>query len=157
MKLIMERAKYEDVEALVHIYHTAYSENEKLGFPASASKVTVNEVQMWTKNTIVLIVRIEDTRTIIGTVRLKFHEDWHCYVLGRLAVMPNCKGMGVATRLMRYVEKELLQINEKIVRLTVAKGHSYLPQVYIRKGYKIIDEIILEDLPYDEFIMEKTL
>ncbi len=157
MKLVMERTKSDDARALVNIYHASYAENEKLGFPASASKVTIAEVQDWIKNTILLIAKEETTSKIIGTVRLKYHLEWQCYVLGRLAVNPSYKGMGIATRLMKFAENELTNLGETFVRLTVAQGHPYLPNMYIERGYKIVGELLLDDMPYDEFIMEKLL
>lgn len=157
MRINMERAKLVEAEILVSIYHAVYSENEKLGFPASASKVTINEVQDWIKNTILITAKDEETGNIIGIVRLIYHEKWQCYVLSRLAVAPVCKGMGIATKLMKYAESELVNMEEKAVRLTVAQGHPYLPNMYSKRGYKIVGEILLDDMPYDEFIMEKLL
>lgn len=76
--------------------------------------------------------------------------DWKCYVLGRLAIKSIYKGRGIATKLMEYTENELLKLDEQVVRLTVAKNHPYLTKMYQKKGYKIIGDRLLNDLPYDE-------
>ncbi|WP_408020186.1 GNAT family N-acetyltransferase [Sporosarcina sp. USHLN248] len=74
-----------------------------------------------------------------------------------LAVKPSCKGKGIATKLMKYGECKLSEMEEKRVRLTVAKTHPYLSKMYGEKGYEIVGERFFQDLPYDEFIMEKLL
>ncbi|WP_102027726.1 GNAT family N-acetyltransferase [Salirhabdus sp. Marseille-P4669] len=157
MDVIIEKANCHDAESLVRLYHDSYSENEELGFPTSASKVKVTEVQDWIQNTILMIVREKITNTIIAAVRLKYREDWQCYVLGRLAVKSAYKGKGIATKLMNYVESFLLERNEMRIRLTVAQTHPYLPKMYENKGYQIVGERVLDYLPYDEYIMEKVL
>jgi len=153
----IERAEISEAEILVTIYRDAYSENENLGFPASASRVSINEVEEWIKSTILLTAKELVTNSIIGTVRLKYSEDWKCYVLGRLAIKSIYKGRGIAAKLMEYTENELLIMDEQVVRLTVAKNHPYLTKMYQNKGYKIIGDRLLNDLPYDEIIMEKSL
>ena len=138
-------------------YRDAYSENESFGLPASASKVRVEEVQDWIKTTILLKAKEKTTNNIVATVRLKYNRDWQCYVLSRLAVKSTHKGKGIATKLMEYAESILINKGENRLRLTVAQTHPYLPKMYEAKGYRIIDERILDNLPYDEFIMEKLL
>lgn len=156
MYINIERANVDEAEIIVKIYRDAYSENENLGFPASASKVSVNEVKEWIKSTILLIAKEVETEKIIGTVRLKYSEDWKCYVLGRLAIKTNYKEKGIGTKLMEYAEGELIKMNEHAVRLTVAKNHPYLTEIYQKKGFKIIGDRILENLFYEEIIMEKS-
>lgn len=157
MKLNIGKAETKDVQALVNLYKDAYSENERMGLPASASRVTVSEVEDWSYNSILLKVKNQVSPSIIGTVRLKYSDSWQCYVLGRLAVKSSCKGQGIATRLMDYAESELCSMKEKKIRLTVAQNHPYLKDMYQKKGYNIVAERLLQDLPYDEYIMEKSL
>ncbi|WP_316572405.1 GNAT family N-acetyltransferase [Neobacillus sp. YIM B06451] len=157
MNLSIEIAEYNDAVALVDIYRDAYSENESLGLPASASKVMIKEVQDWIKTTMLLKAKEKTTNNIVATVRLKFNRDWQCYVLSRLAVKSTHKGKGIATKLMEYAESILINKGENRLRLTVAQTHPYLPKMYEDKGYRIVGERILDNLPYDEFIMEKLL
>lgn len=157
MKVKIEKARIHEAENLVEIYRDAYAENEEFGLPASASQVKINEVQDWINNMIVVTAKDADSSIIVGTVRFKYHAEWQCYVLSRLAVKSSCKGMGIATKLMDHGETKLSKMNEKIIRLTVAQSHPYLVEMYQNKGYKIVEERLLPDLPYDEFIMEKLL
>ena len=71
MELIIERAKHADAEKLVEIFHDAYSENEKLGFPSSASKVEAEEVREWINNMIIYTGKEKHTNNIIATIRFK--------------------------------------------------------------------------------------
>ncbi|MBY0121659.1 GNAT family N-acetyltransferase [Bacillus sp. S/N-304-OC-R1] len=157
MEIIIEKAGSHEAETLVNIYRDAYAENESLGLPACASKVTVKEVQDWINNTILLTAKEKQTNTIVATVRFKYSEEWQCYVHSRLAVNSLNKGRGLATKLMKHGECMLSEMNEKVVRLTVAQTHPYLPKMYEKKGYKIVGERLLNNLPYNEFIMEKIL
>ncbi|WP_010095200.1 GNAT family N-acetyltransferase [Ornithinibacillus scapharcae] len=157
MNVRIERAIRSDAESLVEIYHDAYSENERLGLPASASTVMVEEVREWIDKMILYVALDKHTDLIMGTVRLNYQKDWNCYVLSRLAVRSSFKGKGIASQLINFMEKYLLRIGEQRVRLTVAQTHPYLPHMYEKKGYKVIGERILEDLPYNEYIMEKIL
>ena len=157
MELIIERAKHADAEKLVGIFHNAYSENENLGFPSSASKVDAEEVKEWINNMIIYTGKEKLTNNIIATIRFKYSEEWQCYVLSRLAVKSSYKGKGIATKLMKYGECNLSEMGEKRVRLTVAKTHPYLPKMYGEKGYEIVGERLFQNLPYDELIMEKLL
>lgn len=157
MELIIERAKHADAGKLVELFQNAYSENEKLGFPSSASKVEAREVREWINNMIIYTGKEKRTNNIIATIRFKYSEEWQCYVLSRLAVKSSYKGKGIATKLMKYGECKLSEIGEKRVRLTVAKSHPYLPKMYAEKGYEIVGEREFQDLLYDELIMEKLL
>jgi ribosomal protein S18 acetylase RimI-like enzyme len=157
MELIIERAKHVDADKLVKIFHDAYSENEKLGFPSSAANVASEEVRDWINNMILYTGKDKHTNNIIATIRFKYSEEWQCYVLSRLAVKSSYKGKGIATKLMEYGESTLSEMGEEKVRLTVAKTHPYLPKIYSEKGYEIVGERLLQDLPYDELIMEKLL
>ncbi len=157
MELIITRAEFNEAETLVNIYRDAYSENESLGLPASASKVNVNEVQEWILNTILLTAKEKQTNIILGTVRFKFSEECQCYVLSRLAVKSTYKGMGIATKIIEFGEFEHSRMGENKVRLTVAQTHPYLPTMYENKGYRIVGERLLHNLPYNEFIMEKLI
>lgn len=157
MEIIIEKAKKHEAETLVTIYRDAYAENEKLGLPASASKVTVKEVKDWINNTIIFTAKEKNTNKIVAAIRFKYSEEWQCYVLSRLAVKSFNKGKGIATKLMDFGECKLSEMEEKKVRLTVAQTHPYLPNMYEKKGYKIVGERLFNNLPYNEFIMEKLL
>lgn len=69
-----------------------------------------------------------------------------------MAVDSSYKGKGIATKLMKYGESKLSKMGEKRVRLTVAKTHPYLPQMYAEKGYEIVGERLFQD-----FLMTKLL
>lgn len=157
MNILIELALIQDAENLVELYRDAYSENDKIGLPASASKATVKEVEKWIEDTILFIARDTEITEVIGTIRFKYNPDWGCYVLSRLAVKSSYKGKGLGKKLILFGEDYLKKMNEKMVRLTVAKPHPYLVNMYEKLGYKIRGERILENLPYDEFIMEKVL
>lgn len=155
MAFIIERAQLSDAKSLAELYWDAYSENEKLRLPASASSVSVQEVEQWINDTILFVAKQPNSPIIMSTVRLKFNKDWNCFVLSRLAVKSELKGQGLSKQLMKSAEKELIDRKENVIRLTVAQKHPYLPTMYKRRGYNIVGERILSELSYNEFIMEK--
>ncbi|MBB4824725.1 putative N-acetyltransferase YhbS [Sporosarcina luteola] len=155
-EFLVEGAAISDAKSLAELYWDAYSENEELGLPASASSVSDLEVKQWIKDTILLVAK-EPNAAIVGTVRLKYSEEWNCFVLGRLAVKTELKGKGLSKQLMKSAENELIKRGEKVIRLTVAQKHPYLPTMYKRRGYKIVGERVVNEQSYNEFIMEKLL
>jgi predicted N-acetyltransferase YhbS len=154
MNIEIRRAKVEDAIEITNIYHDAYQENERLGFPASASTVKVKEVEKWISESNIFIALTN--HEIVGAVRLAINDKMNKLVIGRLGVSSNWKGKGIASILMNYAENEALKLGWKTVTLTTPINHPYLPEMYRRRGYKDVGVRELEG-PYDEVVLEKIL
>jgi GNAT superfamily N-acetyltransferase len=155
LSIHFRQASANDSNELMKLYHDAYIENIKLGFPASAATVKEAEIQQWIEKAFVYVATLDDR--IVASVRLIYREEWNSLVLSRLGVLSEWKGHGIASRLMEYVEKEAFNKGWTKIRLTTPATHPYLPNMYEKRGYIKIGIREFDDLPYKEVIMEKCL
>lgn len=153
--MLIRRALISDAPAVTALYHDAYAENVRLGFPASAATVTREEVESWITGADLFVGLLHDV--IVGAVRLKVYEEWGALVVGRLGVSGKWKGHGIGSALLTHAEQEAAAMGWKSLRLTTPIAHPYLPAMYRRRGYRDVGILELPDLPYDEVIMEKSL
>lgn len=153
--VLIRRATKLDTVNLVKLYHDAYSENVRIGFPASAAYVKAEEVLDWITRDNVFVVEYE--RSLIGSVRLRYDFKFEKLLLCRLGILSRWKGRGIASKLMNYSEKEAIKNGYDRIILTTPLGHPYLPDMYKKRGYVPIGKLELPNLPYDEVIMEKKL
>lgn len=155
IKIEFRKAKVEDASDVARIYHDAYQENIKMGFPASAVTVETKEVENWIKNAYIFVSFANDE--MVGAVRIMIKPEWDVLVLSRLGISSKWKGKGIASKLMDFAEQEAVNLGWDKIRLTTPINHPYLPNMYRRRGYKDIGVREFNDLPYDEVILEKEL
>lgn len=154
-QMLIKRAEIEDIGDVQLLYHDAYCDNVKLGFPAEAAFVSYDNVKGWIINTNVYIAIIKDS--IVGTFRLKLDHEMNLIVLSRLAVASIYKGNGIASRLINCAEEKVTSIGYNKIALTTPLTHPFLPDMYEKRGYKKTKIITLNHLPYDEVLMIKCL
>lgn len=152
--LRIRRATVADAEALTRVYHSAYRENRRLGFPAKAESVTEDEVAAWIREDRVYVA--ETANEVIGGVRLEV-TDADRVKLSRLAVHESRKGAGVGSRLVDHAERAVRDWNYDTIWLTTPKDHPHLPGFYRRRGYEETGTYPLEYRDYDEIVMEKRI
>jgi len=70
---------------------------------------------------------------VIGTARLVLEEKQRA-VLARVAVVPEYRGNGIATQLIKAIETKGRELNIKTI---VTHPHEHLKSYYESKGYKI--------------------
>jgi ribosomal protein S18 acetylase RimI-like enzyme len=133
-ELRVQRASIGDAENLARVYRSAYQENRRLGFPAKAESITKSEVEGWIQKNRVYIVKIEDE--VIGGVRLEVTDSARVK-LSRLGVYESWKGEGVGSRLLDHAEDVIRDSDYSTVWLTTPEDHSYLPELYRRRGYEM--------------------
>ena len=150
-----------DAAALASVYHSAYRENRRLGFPAKAESVTVAEVERWIADHLVLVA-VEDGRDsgasaeVVGGVRLETIDDG-VVKLSRLAVHEHSKGTGIGGRLLDRAEAAVRECGRDTIRLTTPAEHPFLPDWYASRGYEVVGPYPLAYRDYDEVVMEKRL
>ena len=148
-----------DAAGLASVYHSAYRENRRLGFPAKAESVTEAEVHAWIREHTVFVATNEDDqseRDVVGGVRLEGTSD-DVVKCSRLAVHEEYKGTGIGSRLLDCAETEVLERGEDTIRLTTPAEHPFLPDWYASRGYEVVGPYPLEYRDYDEVVMEKRL
>lgn len=143
-----------DAGALAAIYRSAYAENERLGFPASAGSATEAEVAGWIREHRVLVAEIDGE--VVGGVRIEATDPDRAKV-SRLGVRADRKGEGIGSRLLERAEATARERGRERVWLTTPPGHPHLPEFYRSRGYEETGPYPLETRDYDEVVLEKSL
>lgn len=144
----------DDADALAAVYRSAYAENERLGFPASAGSATAEEVAEWIDEDTVLVAAVDGDP--VGGVRIERSDPDRAKV-SRLGVHAERKGEGIGSRLLERAEETAREWGCDTVRLTTPPEHPHLPAFYRSRGYEVTGPYPLETRDYDEVVMEKTL
>lgn len=159
-----------DADALAAVYHSAYRENRRLGFPAKAETVEPATVAEWIREHQVFVAEVPDggdadipdgTRggtenRLVGGVRLEETEPDRAKV-SRFGVHDDWKGRGVGSRLLAHAETAARNQGYATVWLTTPGEHPQLPDFYRERGYEQTGEYPLNFRDYDEIVMEKRL
>lgn len=90
-QVTIRQATVDDADALTAVYHSAYQENQELGFPAKAASVAVDTVREWIETDEVYVGVVDDE--LVGGVRLTTTDPGRVK-LSRLAVREDWKGGG---------------------------------------------------------------
>ncbi len=152
--LVIREATERDASALAAVYRSAYSENQRLGFPAKAGSATAGTVEKWLRDARVFVA--EFNNDIIGGVRLE-QTDEDRVKLSRLAVHEDWKGNGIGSRLLDFAEMTAREWGHSTIWLTTPEEHPYLPDLYRKRGFEKASPYPLEDRDYDEIVMEKRI
>jgi N-acetylglutamate synthase-like GNAT family acetyltransferase len=150
----VREADTDDASRLAEVYRSAYAENRRLGFPASAGSVDAATVTEWVESCHVFVAVLDGT--VVGGVRLEATAADRAK-LSRLGVHEDWKGSGVGSRLLDHALSRLRAADYETVWLTTPPEHPYLPEVYRRRGFVETDTYPLPDREYDEVVMEREL
>ncbi|WP_145409286.1 GNAT family N-acetyltransferase [Paenibacillus xylanexedens] len=134
-------ATLEDAESLLAVTLDAYETIRALNIPFPAGHATLEVIQNnVTQHECYLL---EEDGQIIATVTLDRAQDVRRQAISSypfirwFAVSPNHKGKGYGSRLLDWVEKEVIlnKLDEPAVYLATATRHPWLAPMYERKGY----------------------
>lgn len=150
----VRRATVTDAEPLTRVYHGAYRENRRLGFPAKAESIPEGDVADWIREHRVYVATIDNE--VVGGVRLEETEPERVK-LSRLGVHERWKGRGIGSELLEYAEEVARDCGYATVWLTTSEEHPYLPDLYRDRGYEETAPYPLAYRDYDEIVMEKRL
>ena len=67
------------------------------------------------------------------SINWKYNEKW--ISLNRLAIIPEKQGKGYAKETIKYIEKEIIKQNYKVIRLTVYEKNIYAIGLYEKLGF----------------------
>ena len=143
-----------EAATLAEVYRSAYAENERLGFPASAGSATAEAVAEWIETRTVLVATVDGEP--VGAVRLAEPDPGRAKV-SRFAVRDDLKGEGIGSELLDRAEALARERGCGTVSLTTPPEHPHLPDFYRDRGYQVTGPYPLEDRDYDEVVMEKSL
>jgi ribosomal protein S18 acetylase RimI-like enzyme len=149
--MIIEKAKYEDLEKILELQKIAFQEEADLyqQFHIPPLEQTLENIRQEFEEKLFLKA-LEDNR-IVGSVRAKVTGNDTCYV-GRLMVHPNYQNMGIGTKLMNEIERYFKDIR-RFELFTGDKSEKNIC-LYKKLGYNIIKEVDSE-LNIRLVVMEK--
>jgi N-acetylglutamate synthase-like GNAT family acetyltransferase len=145
-------AERDDAARLATVYRSAYAENRRLGYPASAGSVDAETVAEWIESCHVAVV----DGTVVGGVRLE-PTGAERAELSRLGVHEDWKGRGIGSQLFDHALSRLRAADYETVWLTTPPEHPSLPEFYRRRGFVETEPYPLPDRSYDEVVMEREL
>jgi len=152
--VVIREATVADADALAAVYRSAYSENQRLGFPTKAASATAETVVEWLRDGELFVAHVHEE--IVGGVRLE-QTDEDRVKLSRLAVHDAWKGNGIGSELLDYAEMTVREWGCSTIWLSTPEEHPYLPDIYRDRGYEKTAPYPLEYRDYDEIVMEKQL
>ena len=88
------------------------------------------------RNSETAVIKAIEEDEIVGFAIMRFdQEEAH---LDLLAVRPDCRRQGVATALLRWLEKSALTAGVSIIRLELREGNRGAQRFYERRGYSAV-------------------
>lgn len=135
MEATVRLATVDDAVAVCRMMHIAFAEYEgRLGLSSSALLETPEDVASKIAQGCGALASIEGEP--VGSGRFLARED-HVYI-GRLAVLPQHRRLGIATRMMEVLEDEARDRGFSEARLEVRMGLPENVSLYGRRGYALV-------------------
>lgn len=135
--LILREATDADIATIFAVTQAAFGEYlGQLDPPSGVHRETIETVREKLASGHSVLALLGDR--VVGSV---FYKPEPAYVyLGRLAVLPDQRGRGVATALIGYVERRARELGRPRVRLGVRVALPHLRARYERMGYRVVEE-----------------
>jgi ribosomal protein S18 acetylase RimI-like enzyme len=132
MNIQLRNATDDDIPEIANVIALAFEEHRgKLNPPSSSLNKSPASVKQELQNANA-IVAVKDDK-MIGCLFYSVKENY--IYLAHLAVLPECRGLGIAKLLMLEVEKKALEQNQTAIRLNVRLALEKTRAFYERLGY----------------------
>ena len=120
----------EDAEAILQLYHEAYSvHNDPHRSPLAALKDTLDDVRHYLRHQRILVAEAPDG-AIVATVAIRSIAN-----IRRLAVSPQHKGSGLGGHLLEAAVDAARASGHEQAMLDTFHDHPWLPAFYERHGF----------------------
>lgn len=141
MELTYRQATLKDAENLHHLIKLAYASNREYGINFAAVTADIDLIEHHIKTNICYLA--EENGKLVGTISLRM--PWGLQPgpsgvphIGWFAVDPTLGKKGIGSKILEWLETEILQDQLKVpfVTLGTADKHPWLADMYTRKGYQ---------------------
>jgi ribosomal protein S18 acetylase RimI-like enzyme len=133
--ITMRPASLDEASLVRDVVLAAYAEHKgALPVESSAYDETIEDVL--DKMTVGGAVVAEDGGVAVGSTQFT-PEDGYLYV-GRVAVLPSHRRRGVASAMMRYLEKTALDLGRDTIRVGVRESLPNNKSFYASLGYEVV-------------------
>ena len=129
-----------DGEQIIEVIHAAFKRYEDDPMPSSALTETASTIKKELESN-VLILGAEVLGQLAGVVKVTCFTD-HFY-FSRLAVLPEFQGKGIASVLVRFIERLAIKEQTLHVRCKVRKSEGDNIRLYKKLGYHISQEEVM--------------
>lgn len=143
-----------DAAGIARCYRRAYQTVLERGDRSRLADVEAETVATWLEAD-GLFLAAECEGVVIGAVRLV--DDRQPSTAERLAVVPERRHDGVATRLLDQVERIARERGDDRLRLTTFEEHPFLLEWYRRRGYEAVEPTAANAFTFEFVTMEKSL
>ena len=156
----IRRATESDVPELRRLVNSAYRELADMGLNYTGSYQDEDVTRDRMREAEVYVMEDQVTGRLLASINfyIKPTDDGvMCIYLGQLAVRPDMKGRGIASRLLALAEEKAMFLDIRKLQLDTATSAQHLVGMYQRRGYQIASEVQWAGKTYKSYIMEKSL
>lgn len=144
-KYSFHQATEEQIPELLDLTLRAYEPIRELGIHFAAAAADEELVRKNINENVCFYMKDEGTIVATASVRMPWSPGSSPYEVPHIwwvAVDPEFKRKGYASKLLDFVEKDFLmeQLRCPSVTLGTAKSHPWLAQMYVRRGYEPVGE-----------------
>ncbi len=133
----MEMKEVHQVEDALSVIRHAFERYRFDEQPSSALNETVQSIQMERRNGMKLY-GIWEQNEWLGVVKYVSRHDLMYF--SRLSVLPDHQGKGVATSLIRFIERQAIREGLSRSQCSVRKRETKNICLYAKLGYAVVDE-----------------
>jgi GNAT superfamily N-acetyltransferase len=129
-------ARIEDAEVVHRIMREAYREYDgTVDPPMSGNGESADQVADAIRRGGAVLAW--DGATPVGSARYRLHGEF--VRIKRLSVLPPWRGRGIATAMLRYIERLALSQGRAQARLNVRMSLAQNLKLYLREGYRVVE------------------
>ncbi|WP_284640507.1 GNAT family N-acetyltransferase [Paenibacillus silviterrae] len=155
MAVTIKDAQTIDMELVHRIMRQAFEEYAgKLTPESGALKETVDDIIAKTSNRGGAILAYQDPDAV-GSAQF-YYQDTYMYI-GRVSVIPECRGMGIGGKMLKYLENKAIERHYAETRVEVRLSIPENVKYYLDRGYSIIQEQEYSEKTDRWYVMRKRL
>lgn len=146
---------------VVDLMHRSFEERMNQGLHFTCSSLTVEQFQLRTKNSIVLVAWNSATNVLLGTATVTLRKDKRGVTYGYheyLAISPNAKRLGIGTKLLEErIIIIIINAGGEYVMSDTAVGAESSVRWHLKNGFKIIALRSFPSTNYYSYIFRRQL
>ncbi|MBO1148361.1 GNAT family N-acetyltransferase [Streptococcus thermophilus] len=141
----MEKVSIKEIEQLTELFHTAYSNNEKLGIHFKAATISSEEVEDHWLGQPMFTEKADGKIVTTASLRLPWSKNPSPFALphlGWVATHPDYQGRSLARMLIEEVIDEFVikKLRAPAITLGTALEHPWLIKAYEKLGFVYLSE-----------------
>jgi GNAT superfamily N-acetyltransferase len=154
----------DDLSELTDLLHRAYSKLAHMGLRYVATHQDVDTIRARIEEGECFVAEMDGK--VVGTIVFRNPSQtdgcsWYgqpdVASFGQFAVEPDVQGARVGSALLTHVELRAKAFGAAELALDTAEPASHLIELYTRRGYRIVDQVIWDEVNYPSVVMSKSL